>query len=229
MVDCSRELTVLGETEIRINHCVRAKDTYRYIMRSFKSLTSLHIFHHKFATDKVIRRILRNFPYLKTLTFNCNHKFSWDMLDDLSTYQLNSINKLELKWALDRFFEEYHLTNEFPTKSWDSRERNSKSNMPLQKFIQLPQNNTLWVESDEHAHELSSTRRSMAAVSVLHFNPAAFQKLGHIKELGRFEELTSLTTLILKGVNLSSEEDFNRVINKNPKLSAVMISNHQSM
>ena len=99
-----------------------------------------------------------------------------------------------------------------------------KSAMPLQKFTQLSRNNTLWIESDEYAHDLTSCKRSMAEVEVIHFNPASFQKLGHIRELNKFEDMCNLTTLILKGVNLSSEEDFNRVVTKNPKLTTVMIS-----
>jgi hypothetical protein len=203
-VDRSEEIRVVSESEIQVLHCQQPRETFRYISRTFKQLTTLHIFHHRFASDKVLRRLLKHYPYLQSLTLNCNHKFSWDMLDDLTPYQLGNMRKVELKWALDLFFKEYHLANEFPTKPWDSRERNSKTNMPLQKFSQMPNNDTLWIESDEHAQDLLLSKRPLGDIRVVHFNPAAFQKLGHIKELKKFEGLTSLTTLILKGINLSS-------------------------
>ena len=94
MVDCSKELTVLEEGEICVQHCARPKDTFRHIKRTFRNLTGLHVFHHKFATGKVLRRVFKTFPYLKSLSLNCNNKFSWDMLDELNSFQLGNICKL---------------------------------------------------------------------------------------------------------------------------------------
>jgi hypothetical protein len=93
----------------------------------------------------------------------------------------------------------------------------------------MTNNESLWIESDDHANELKYSKISLERVRVLHLATALPQKMAHLKEISDFTSITKLVALNLRGISFAKDEHFTHLINRNKNLTSIIICTPSSI
>lgn len=110
----------------------------------------------------------------------------------------------------------------FPTKIWRHFERIKKIKISPDNFKQMPKNDTLWLESDEHVDAMKFIK--LNRIKVLHFATAAFEKMASVKKLIEIQSITNLVVLNIRGLSFADgENNFNTFVSRNVNLTTVII------
>ena len=147
-------LQQIAPLRIHVYSCNDAELTFEYLSRTYQDIECLHIFCTQFAKKNIIAKIFQRFRNLKEISFNCNHQFREEHIANLPLTQLKKIQKLELKWSSDTFFNEFYRYHYFQSKEWNSLQRQNEVKINLDTLDKLQRNCTIWIPNQTVAKEI---------------------------------------------------------------------------